>query len=68
VTLPRGVTAKALLPVAERHGVSFVPAERAMLDGRDGALRLAFSFYRPAELAEGARRLGVALRAWAADT
>jgi 2-aminoadipate transaminase len=68
VTLPRGVTAKALLPVAERHGVSFVPAERAMLDGRDGALRLAFSFYRPAELAEGARRLGDALRALAAGT
>jgi 2-aminoadipate transaminase len=63
VTLPEGVTANALLPAAERHGVSFVPAARAMLDGGDGGLRLAFSFYEPAALAEGARRLGAALRA-----
>jgi 2-aminoadipate transaminase len=66
VTLPEGLTASALLPVAERHGVSFVPAAQAMLNGDDGALRLAFSMYPPAQLAEGAKRLGAALGSFSA--
>lgn len=69
--LPAGVSARALLPVAEAEGVSFVPGRTFYLPGEgtglagdepDGALRLAFSRYRPAELVEAARRLGVALK------
>jgi len=63
VTLPEGLKATALLPLALQRGVSFLPAARSMLDGGDGALRLAFSFYAPAQLAEGARRLGAAIAA-----
>jgi 2-aminoadipate transaminase len=65
-TLPEGLAASALLPVAERHGVSFVPAAQAMLNGDDGALRLAFSMYPPAQPAEGAKRLGAALGSFSA--
>jgi len=63
VTLPEGLTATDLLPLALQRGVSFLPAARSMLDGGDSALRLAFSFYPPDQLAEGARRLGGALTA-----
>jgi DNA-binding transcriptional MocR family regulator len=54
----------ALRPLAEAAGVSFIPGTRFYLDGGGrGQLRLAFSLYPPAELAEAARRLGAALRA-----
>jgi len=61
--LPAGTDAEALLPVAERHGVSFVPGPRFHCDGAGGAdrIRLAFSMLAPAELAEAAGRLGTAL-------
>ncbi len=61
ITLPPGLTASALLPVAERHGVAFAPGSRFCADGGDGSLRLAFSLYDEASLAEGARRLGAAV-------
>jgi 2-aminoadipate transaminase len=61
VTLPAGLTATALLPVAERHRVGFAPGHRFCVDGDDSSLRLAFSLYDEASLAEGGRRLGAAV-------
>ena len=61
VTLPEGLTASALLPVAERHRVGFAPGGRFCTDGDDRSLRLAFSLYDEASLAEGGRRLGAAV-------
>jgi DNA-binding transcriptional MocR family regulator len=61
VTLPPGVTASALLPVAERHAVGFAPGNRFCSDGDDRSLRLCFSLYDEVSLAEGARRLGAAV-------
>ncbi len=62
--LPTGSTASALLPVAERHGVSFVPGTEFYPDGGDGDryIRLCFSFLAPPELAEAAGRLTAAMR------
>jgi DNA-binding transcriptional MocR family regulator len=61
VTLPPGLTASSLLPVAERHRVAFAPGRRFCVDGDDRSMRLAFSLYDEAALAEGARRLGAAV-------
>ncbi len=62
VRLPQGADASALLPAAERAGVSYIPGARFHLDGAGAnTLRLAFSLYGPAELREAARRLGGAL-------
>ncbi|MGE5228286.1 MAG: PLP-dependent aminotransferase family protein [Deltaproteobacteria bacterium] len=61
VTLPPGLTASRLLPVAERHRVAFAPGRRFCADGDDRSLRLAFSLYDEASLAEGAHRLGGAV-------
>jgi 2-aminoadipate transaminase len=64
VRLPAGLDADMLLPHAEAAGVSYLPGARFHLDRRGAnTLRLAFSLYAPAELIEGARRLGAALRA-----
>ncbi len=63
VELPEGLTATALLPHAERHGVSFAPGSRFCTDGDDRGLRLAFSLYGEAALADGAGRLGRAIAA-----
>jgi 2-aminoadipate transaminase len=62
VELPAGVRSRELLPVAEAHGVSFVPGGGFFADDDDGHLRLSFCLYGEAELAEAARRLGAALR------
>ena len=61
VSLPEGLTASALLPVAERHRVGFAPGARFCADGDDRGLRLAFSLYGADDLAEGGRRLGAAV-------
>jgi 2-aminoadipate transaminase len=61
VTLPRGLTASRLLPVADRHAVGFAPGHRFRTDGDDVSLRLCFSLYDEPGLAEGARRLGAAV-------
>jgi DNA-binding transcriptional MocR family regulator len=59
VTLPAALDAEALLARADAHQVSFVPGGRLTLDGRGRhALRLSFALMKPAQLAEGARRLG----------
>jgi len=63
VTLPDGLSASALLPIAERHRVSFAPGARFCSDGDDGSLRLSFSLYDEATLTEGARRLGESVAA-----
>lgn len=56
--------AAALLPLAEAAGMSYLPGERFRVEagGPHPGLRLAFSLYGPAELAEAARRLGEAAR------
>jgi len=62
--LPGGLDARALLPVAERHGVAFLPGDVFMAGtdlGRD-RLRLCFTRYAIGDLIEAARRLGVAVR------
>jgi DNA-binding transcriptional MocR family regulator len=61
VALPAGLTATALLPVAERHGVAFAPGVRFSAGGDDTSVRLAFSLYDEASLAEGGRRLAAAI-------
>ncbi len=61
LTLPEGLTATALLPVAERHRVGFAPGCRFRTDGGDRSLRLAFSLYQEVDLAEGGRRLAAAV-------
>jgi 2-aminoadipate transaminase len=63
LTLPDGVCATQLLPLAEARGVAFAPGVRFCSDGDDQSVRLAFSLYGEAMLTEGARRLGAALRA-----
>ena len=65
--LPAGLLASDLLPVAERHGVAFAPGRRFCTDGDDRSLRLAFSLYDEASLAEGARRLAAAIAEAAGD-
>lgn len=57
--LPDGVTATKLLPVAEQHGVSFVPGPSFYPDGTSGDqyVRLAFSFLPAPDLTEAATRL-----------
>lgn len=63
VSLPDGLAASELLPIAERHGVGFAPGARFCSGGEDHSLRLAFSLYDEETLAEGARRLGAAITA-----
>jgi 2-aminoadipate transaminase len=65
--LPPEATAREFLPVAERHGVSFVPGPVFYPDGVSGAgyVRLAFSFLEPAQLTEAAGRLAAA---WAENS
>lgn len=64
VTLPEKLSAASLLPAAEALKVSFIPGHKFCLDGRgQNALRLAFSLYKPAELAEGAKRLAQVVKA-----
>jgi DNA-binding transcriptional MocR family regulator len=62
LTLPPHADAEALLSRADAFRVSFVPGGRLTLDGRGHhALRLSFALMKPAELAEGASRLGTLL-------
>ena len=63
LSLPSGLLATELLPVAEARGVAFAPGARFCSDGDDRSLRLAFSLYDEATLREGARRLGAAVTA-----
>jgi DNA-binding transcriptional MocR family regulator len=66
VTLPDDLSASELLPRAEALGVSFAPGARFSRHGADDGLRLSFTLYGEAALAEGARRLAAAIGAAAA--
>jgi DNA-binding transcriptional MocR family regulator len=68
VELPADTPSRDLLPYAEAAGVSFIPGSNFYLDGGgQNSLRLALSLYPPAELAEAARRLGLAAQNFAID-
>ena len=59
-----GVSARELLPIAEAHGVSYLPGD-VFTGGTDlgrDRLRLCFTRYAIDDLAEAARRLGAAVR------
>lgn len=62
LTLP-GADTGPLLAAADAVGVRFVPGQRFSTEPGKGAssLRLAFSYYEPADLAEGTRRIAQAL-------
>jgi 2-aminoadipate transaminase len=63
VTLPDGITASALLPIAAEHGVGFLPGRffYPAAEGDDQSLRLSFSSMPEARIRDGIARLGVAL-------
>jgi 2-aminoadipate transaminase len=64
-TLDERIDTTDLLALArDREGVAFVPGRAAYLDGRRGAssMRLNFAGVSEAEIREGARRIGKALR------
>jgi len=68
VELPADTSSRDLLPYAEAAGMSFIPGSNFCLDGGgQNSLRLALSLYPPAEMAEAARRLGLAARNFAID-
>jgi GntR family transcriptional regulator / MocR family aminotransferase len=63
LTLPVGLAATTLLPVAVERGVAFTPGPAFFLDGAgERTLRLAFSSVAAARIDEGARRLGEAIK------
>lgn len=69
LTLPDGIDAERVLSAAEEAGMAFAPGARFFPEA-DGApsrveratVRLAFSYYYAAQLAEAARLLGAALQ------
>lgn len=64
VDLPSGPPSSELLVEAEAAGVTFVKGSDFFAGGQgERALRLAFSFVSPAEIAEGVARLGGLVRA-----
>jgi DNA-binding transcriptional MocR family regulator len=69
LSLPERVRAGRLLPIAERHGTSFVAGDQFYVDGQGGAghVRLSFSLLSPEDLARAAGRLAAALAEYAAD-
>ncbi|EOD42132.1 putative aminotransferase [Emiliania huxleyi CCMP1516] len=65
VRLPEGVDATELLPVAERHGVLFLPGARCAPGAAEPFrhhVRLCFAFETEAAMGEGVRRLAAAVR------
>ncbi len=63
VTCPDHINTSQLVAQADAQGVSFVPGAKFYTgEGGRHQLRLAFSLYEPAMLAEGVRRLGVAMQ------
>ena len=65
VTLPDGMTASQLLPIAAQHGVGFLPGRffYPAADGEDQSLRLSFSVLANDRIREGIARLGSAISA-----
>lgn len=66
ITLPEGMQASALLPVAAQHGVGFLPGRffSPGAAGNDGSLRLSFSSLPEERLREGVKRLAEAIRVY----
>ena len=63
LTLPPGLTATTLLPVAFERGVEFTPGPAFFLDGGgERTLRLAFSSVAAGRIDEGVRRLSEAIK------
>jgi 2-aminoadipate transaminase len=57
------MSARALLPLAEARGASFLPGTRCFADGQgDDAIRLAFSFLPVEQIETGIAQIGAALR------
>jgi 2-aminoadipate transaminase len=65
VTLPAGMTASELLPVAAKHGVGFLPGRffYPAAEGDDRSLRLSFSVLPHDRIRDGIARLGTAISA-----
>jgi len=65
VTLPDGLTASQLLPIAAQHGVGFLPGRffYPAAEGEDQSLRLSFSVLPHDRIREGIARLGPAISA-----
>jgi 2-aminoadipate transaminase len=62
--LPHGMSARALLPLAEARGATFLPGTRCFANGQgDDTIRLAFSFQPAEQIEEGIARIGAAMRA-----
>lgn len=64
LSLPAGLTGAGLLPIAEAHGVSYLPGD-VFTGGTDlgrDRLRLCYTRYAIDDLREAARRLGAAVR------
>ena len=62
VTLPDGHDAEEILPRALANGVAFVPGKYFYAgEPRKETLRVSFATATPAELADGAARLGAAI-------
>jgi len=66
VTLPEGVDAEAMLPLAAEEGVTYLPGERFFVeDGRGTrSARLSFSHVSPEELEAGVAALARATEAY----
>ena len=64
-TLPEGITAESLLPIAERHGVVFLPgtmcAPSSPAECFARCLRLCFAYEEADACEEGVRRLSAAI-------
>ena len=63
VRLPEGLSAAAVLPLAEERGVSFVGGPRFSVGGDERGIRLGFSMYPPQTLRRGVSLLAEAIRA-----
>ncbi len=63
-TLDERIDTTDLLALARKRGVAFVPGRAAYVDGRSGSssMRLNFAGVPSAEIREGVRRIGAALR------
>ncbi len=62
--LPKAVSARELLPIAQREGVSFAPGNSFFIDGKRGGdwMRLNFAAQPVEDIEEGIKRLGSAVR------
>ena len=56
--LPEGMSADALLPVAQESGVIYVAGSSCFIEGHHNTLRLAYSGVSPEEITVGMKRLG----------